>query len=132
MPAGEKVESVCPPGWEDKKACPLTFTFKKEERLRKKTEFESVYKLGRRVFSKHFFLSFVAGEKRRIGLTVSSKVGAAHKRNRIKRVTREFFRLNKDSFPAGDIVITARVGAASLDNDQIRGEIKNLAARLHK
>jgi len=42
----------------------------------------------------------------RIGLSVPGKVGTNVKRNRIKRLIREAFRLNRGSFPAGlDIVV---------------------------
>lgn len=45
----------------------------------------------------------------RFGITVSKKVGNAVRRNRIKRLVREFFRLNRDRFPEStDVVIIAR------------------------
>jgi len=51
----------------------------------------------------------------RLGITVSKKIGNAVKRNRIKRVIRELFRLNKNRFPVGyDIVIVARRDASHL------------------
>jgi ribonuclease P protein component len=37
----------------------------------------------------------------RIGITVTKKYGKAHKRNRMKRILREFFRLNKPLFGKG-------------------------------
>lgn len=41
----------------------------------------------------------------RLGLAVSKKVGRANVRNRVKRVLREFFRLNRPTLPNGfDIV----------------------------
>jgi len=108
------------------------FTFKKEERLLKTSEFDFVYKKGKKAFSKNFFAAYVYGERRRLGLTVSAKVGPAHERNRIKRVVREYFRLNKGSFPVADIVITAKAGAAGLKNDGIRAEVAGLADKIQK
>ena len=47
----------------------------------------------------------------RLGLSVGKRVGNAVKRNRIKRLTRELFRKNKEKFPRGyDIVFIPRKG----------------------
>ncbi len=45
----------------------------------------------------------------RLGLTVSTKLGKAVRRNRIRRRFKEIYRLNEDKFGTGyDIVIVAR------------------------
>lgn len=47
----------------------------------------------------------------RIGLTVAKKnVRRAHERNRIKRLTRESFRLRQHELPAMDFVVVAKKG----------------------
>jgi len=106
------------------------FTFKKEERLLKRSDFDLVYKKGRKLHSRNFFAAYIRGARRRIGLTVSSKVGPAHKRNRIKRVVREYFRLNKADFPVADVVITAKPGAGALLNGEIRAEVAGLMKKI--
>ncbi|TCV89820.1 ribonuclease P protein component [Testudinibacter aquarius] len=53
----------------------------------------------------------------RLGLTVAKKyLKRAHERNRIKRLCREYFRLNQHQLPAMDFVIVARKGIGELDN----------------
>ncbi len=104
--------------------------FIKEERILKSSRFDEMYRAGRKFFGRNFFIVFKSGDKKRLGLTVSSKVGKAVLRNRLKRVLREYFRLNKETFPLGDVIITARAGAAGLENEEIRGEIEKLLGKL--
>jgi ribonuclease P protein component len=86
-------------------------TFGKDERIRKKRDYLTVYQQGVRSHSKSFTLIAYRNPsgKRRLGITVGKKVGNAVKRNRIKRLLREFFRLHKEQFsPAQDFVIMAK------------------------
>ena len=83
------------------------------DRLRKRFEFGRVRDQGRRVHTKSFVLVLRKnGEERtRLGLTVSSKVGPAVRRNRVKRLLREVFRLRRELFPRGaDVVVIAKAG----------------------
>lgn len=89
----------------------LTLCFDKKKRLLQAKEFSAVLQ-GRRSYSNHFFRVYVlpnALDTPRLGLTISKKINRhANKRNRIKRMVREWFRLQQQIFPAVDIVVQAR------------------------
>lgn len=104
--------------------------FLKSERLLKRTDFCAVRNSGKKRSSRNLFIEWKDSEKRRIGITVGRRVGKANVRNRIKRVAREFFRLNKELFPVADITITARPGSAVLTNEEIREELRGLLSRI--
>jgi len=70
-------------------------------------------------------------ENRRIGIIVSSKVGRAYKRNAIKRVVREYFRLNREAFPKGDVVVIARNPLGLLEKSLVRKALRDLLERIH-
>jgi ribonuclease P protein component len=56
----------------------------------------------------------------RLGLAIAKKsVNKAVHRNRIKRLTREFFRLNSDKLACADYVILVRSGIDKMDNGVI-------------
>ena len=88
------------------------YAFKKAERLRRRSEFSALFKSGKRIHSEYLtvILSTNTSDVRRLGLVVGKKVRKeAVRRNRMKRLLREFFRLNKHRLPASqDILIVAR------------------------
>lgn len=60
------------------------------------------------------------GSRRRLGLTVSRRVGNAVQRNRVKRAVREWFRLWRWELEESiDLVVIARPGAARLSGRQV-------------
>ena len=67
----------------------------------------------------------------RLGLTVSTKVGCAVVRNRIRRRLREIYRLHEDALALGcDVVVVARIRAASSDYHQLERSLLKLADKL--
>ena len=85
-----------PPSGED-------LRFPRRERLRTDREYREVVRKGERVQTPHFtvYRDFRAGEGRKVGVSVGKRVGKAVTRNRVKRLLREFYRLNKALFPPG-------------------------------
>lgn len=53
-------------------------------------------------------------------------VGNAARRNRIRRIVRESFRLHQHELPAADIVVNARAAARDADNDKLFASLKRL------
>ena len=103
-----------------------SFSFPKKERLLKRANFVYLNRSGERHHARHFVVIFRQNglDITRLGVTVSKKTGNAVKRNRVKRLIREFFRLNKSYIPQGyDMVVTAKKDASYLDLRKIKEEI---------
>ena len=67
----------------------------------------------------------------RLGLTVSTKVGCAVVRNRVRRRLREIYRLNEGALTCGcDVVVVARTRAASSGYHQLEKSFLRLADKL--
>jgi ribonuclease P protein component len=89
------------------------FRLQKNHLLRKGWEFEQVYKQGKRIHGKGFTLIVRQNnlEQSRIGISVHRQIKGAVKRNRIKRIVRESFRLHRELYPeCADIVFAIRPG----------------------
>lgn len=103
------------------------FSFPRDHRLRKRYEFVSLGKQGRRVKNAFFIAVFAPSQKTRLGITVTKKVGNAVVRNRIKRYVREFFRLNQNRLNvAYDINIIAKKDCERADSAKIFAALDNL------
>ena len=63
----------------------------------------------------------------RLGITVSKKTGNAVKRNKVKRLVREYFRLNQNTFLSGhDIVFIANKDMEGLIFSDIKEELSEI------
>ena len=73
------------------------------------------------------------GGTTRVGLTVSSKVGGAVVRARIRRHLRELFRKRRGELPPGiDLVLIARASAAESDYDALGRAFEGIARQLRE
>jgi len=104
-----------------------SFAFPRERRLRARRDFVAAQQSGRRVHTAHFVLVVASGPEptalSRLGVTVTKKVGTAVRRNRVKRLVREAFRLCPELLPTGvDLVVIAKEGAPELGLAQVQAE----------
>ncbi|MBK6846262.1 MAG: ribonuclease P protein component [Proteobacteria bacterium] len=108
--------------------------FSRGERLRRRGEFLAAQQGGERAQLQHLVvLTTVRPGSRRLGLTVSKKVGKAICRNRIKRWLREAWRRRKHTFPLGiDVVLIARSSAATAGFAALDAQLELLAERLRR
>jgi ribonuclease P protein component len=53
-------------------------------------------------------------------------VGNAARRNRIRRIVRESFRLHQHELPAVDVIVNARAAVRDADNDKLFASLKRL------
>jgi len=85
-----------------------------------------VQKDGRRYHTEHFVVLFAPTilSTTRMGITVSSRVGNAVVRNRVKRMVREVLRRSWRSLdPPGDVVVIAKPGAAHTGHAHVVAEL---------
>lgn len=88
-----------------------SYGFSRNQRIRKKTDFDAIFALRRR-YSKGPLVLFVQENAlglSRLGIAMSRRVGIAARRNRIKRMLRQAFRLSQHELPIGwDLMVVPR------------------------
>lgn len=107
----------------------------KADRLRKRREYLRVQEAGQKVSSPCLTaLALPAEEGRtRVGLTVSSKVGGAVVRNRVRRRLRELCRRRRQALPKGlDVVLIARGRAAQASFEELSRSFEEVAQKLSR
>lgn len=93
------------------------YSFTKANRLLKRPDFMRLSTTGFKIHNRHVTAIYSPGlsDQTRLGVTVSRKVGHAAIRNKVKRLSREYFRLNRHTIKGvWDINIIAKKSAAGL------------------
>ena len=92
----------------------MAHRFGKNDRIKHKAEFSRVFDEGRQASDSLLRLYVLAnGEcgRARLGVAVGARHGGAAKRNRVKRLCREAFRLVREELPVGwDYVMMPHAG----------------------
>jgi ribonuclease P protein component len=104
--------------------------FFREHGLTKRPEFTRCYDAGSRRFSSGFVLFACRrddpGQNWRLGMAVTRKTGSAVWRNRVRRLVRECFRLEREQVPDGyDYVVVPKrtLDPRGLSLHSVRGEL---------
>jgi ribonuclease P protein component len=85
--------------------------FRPDERIRRRADFQQVYKNGVRLSGRLSTIFLMPNQQPvgRLGIAATKKIGGAVQRNRAKRLIREVFRHNKTA-PGFDVVVVPRRG----------------------
>ncbi|MBU3158982.1 ribonuclease P protein component [Clostridium frigoris] len=101
----------------------------KKYRIRKNTEFRTVYRRGKS-FSNLLLVLYIyknSKELNRCGISVSKKVGNSVIRGRVKRLISESYRLNNEGLKTGyDLVFIARNPSNSKNYKEIESALTKL------
>ena len=101
----------------------------RQNRLGPNRQFSYVYRRGKRASTKDLTLLFVKNRQKRVGFSVSKKVGVAVVRNRTKRRLRECVRPLLGRMSGGLYVFVARPSAAEQTFAQLNRQVGQLLNR---
>ncbi len=110
-----------------------TFGLKKTHKILDRAKFVKLSRFGKKFQDHYFIIVFMPGESEcsRLGITASKRVGNAVVRNRIKRLIREWFRINKSTIGGcWDISVIAKKTASGLTSYQVFKSLGNIFDRL--
>lgn len=109
--------------------------FRPHNRIKSGTHFSRAYRKGSRAKGSIMqVVLFEHGEEHtRLGLSVGKRIWrSAVKRNRVRRIFRESFRLEYDALPKGcDLVLIPAAPALDPDLNETRAELVRLSKKAH-
>lgn len=111
----------------------------KQYRLGSNRQFQYVYRRGKRVANRELVFLYVKSSRKKIGFSVSKKIGNAVTRNTIKRRLREILRPQLPELPKGFYVLIARPGIEKISFSELSQSVQQLlkktscrdSARMH-
>lgn len=103
--------------------------FARRYRLGDNKNYRYVYRRGKSYPSRNLVLIYLKGKEQRFGFSVSSKVGNAVTRNRIRRCMREDVRKMRTQLKCGKYIFVARPALKTVPHDALTREMQALLAR---
>ena len=94
--------------------------------LGRNKNFQYVYRRGKSFPSKFLVLVYLKARDVKVGFSVSSKVGNSVVRNRVRRIIREDFRMQRPGLPGGRYIFVARTVAARATHLELTREMNYL------
>ena len=101
--------------------------------LKRNNEFRRLYNKGKNAASKYVAVYCRKNGRaaNRLGVTVSTKLGGAVQRNRIRRRLKEIYRLNETNLSVGyDVVIVARQASRQAEFKELESSVRYLFNKL--
>jgi len=110
------------------------YGFTKADKILKHSQFTTLSNSGKSVQDYFFIVVFLPGSgKSRLGITVSKRVGNAVLRNRLKRLIRETFRVNRNLMKGQwDLNVIAKRRAAGATYQQAFHSLKMLLSKIER
>ena len=104
-------------------------SFSRCYRLGDNKNYRYVYRRGKSHPSKNIVLIYLKGKEQKFGFSVSSKVGNAVTRNRIRRFLREDVRKMRAELKCGKYIFIARPALKTVPHEELTRELRSLLAR---
>ena len=95
------------------------YRFERRLRLGANRQYQYVYRRGKSFAGRRMVLVYLRAHETKAGFSVSTKIGKAVRRNRVRRIMREDWRLLRPELKPGKYIFVARTGSAETPHERL-------------